>query len=87
MTETIFHYQSFLPVGMLDQDDHIVFATIFPDHERWLREHASAFHVSCYRWPELLSLLLHPRLGMTVCEVDVTVADEIAAQFAEAFPK
>jgi hypothetical protein len=71
-----------LPIAMLVLDDAQVFAGLYPSHHRWLCEHAIAFQVSSYRWPEMLALFFH-QVGSTICEVQVLLAEDHASQFSD----
>jgi hypothetical protein len=85
MTETLFRCQALLPVSQFALADAEVFAALYPERSQWLQQQAVPFRVSCYRWPEILSRLLHHRIGMTVCELQIAMAGEIAERFAELF--
>lgn len=64
--------------------DAALFATYYPEQDRWLREHGD-FQVSVYRWPEFLARIMCDRIGMTVWEFEVRLTAELADAFARVF--
>jgi hypothetical protein len=70
-----------VPTSLIVLDDTTVFAANYPQQYRWLLRQ-DWFHITCFRWPEMLGRALHNQVGMMVCELQVEVRSDIAKQFA-----